>query len=95
MSESPRTCATCACCLRIEPPVLASKQIPDPTRMRTQYVCRLNPPMTVTIPGQGQGIMQQPTAPDQVCWWWKEPGSLPGDPPYVKVNGPVETKPFP
>ena len=52
MSESPRTCATCACCRVIEPPVLATKQIPDPTRMRAQYVCRLNPPMTKVASGR-------------------------------------------
>jgi hypothetical protein len=84
MSESPRTCANCACLKVIEPPVLASKQIPNPAAIKTQYVCRLNPPFMVQL-GQGQGLMQSPTTPESVCWWWKPQGTLPGDPPGVLV----------
>lgn len=77
-----RTCASCACSYLVEPPkVPTAQQLQDnPALLEAKpvLICRLNPPHTV-MTDKGPSVIQQPTMPYMSCWYWLEPGTLPGD----------------
>lgn len=77
-----RTCDTCACMYRIEPPkVPTAQQLQENPGLLTAkpvLICRLNPPVIVATE-RGSRLMQQPTEGYISCWHWKAAGTLPGD----------------
>lgn len=87
-----RTCETCACMWKAEPPrVPTAAQLaenPDLLTAKTVMVCRLNPPMLVHT-AAGPKVMQQPTQGYMSCWHWKPQGTLPGDIWAVDAESPV------
>lgn len=87
-----RTCATCACTFRIEPPrVMTVGRSPPPAGGASMVlICRLRPPATL-LTDKGPMIAQQQTQPYMSCWDWKPPGTLPGD--VWAVPGPHDPDP--
>lgn len=75
-----RRCASCACSFLVKKPeIMPVSMRPEVfNKLKDQRVCRLHPPMTIQT-GAGQGLTQQPVLDDNVCWQWREPGSLPGE----------------
>ena len=80
-----RTCETCACMFRVEPP-----RVPTAAQLaKAVMICRLNPPvmMRFQLPPQVAGgqpvvvdkLMQPQTDSYFSCWHWKAAGTLPGD----------------
>lgn len=87
-----RTCANCACVYRVEPArVLSPEQLrsnPGLDTLKVILICRLNPPVFLPDGKGGTTLAQMPTKEYMSCWWWKAPGTLPGDlapPSTVKV----------
>ena len=85
-----RSCENCACSYLIKPPTVATREVPDPTAVKPQWVCRLNPPYVVThlvsepgprgpVQRQVQGLVQAPTTAESVCWHWRHADALPGE----------------
>ena len=88
-----RTCETCACMFRVEPPrVPTAAQLamdPDFANRKAVMICRLNPPvmMRFQLPPHVAGgqpvvvdkLMQPQTDSYFSCWHWKAAGTLPGD----------------
>src|SRR6266571_1431949 len=85
---SERCCATCACHHVIEPPRIATdSRGAAPANAKPVWVCRLNPPYAVTYQQGGQtmqGLVQQATTADTVCWQWRPLGTEPGENHQVK-----------
>lgn len=75
-----RTCATCACCYRIEPNRVATPDRPaDPPNAKPVLICRLNPPTVIRRKDDTMGLSQAPTDAYFSCWHWKPQGTLPGE----------------
>jgi len=77
-----RTCLTCACMWKIEPPRIQTElNKPAPAPAPTVLVCRLNPPLWMPDPKDPQKfqVVQQQTMPYMSCWQWVPEGTLPGD----------------